>query len=901
MQQNAPECYTNFRLNHATPEHLHVTSRSIFIGPVPDGWLEAHKSRWKKLRTNYHRECSSFVTSGPQLHDQPGTEQRRESLRRSIEVNKATTMTDVIGTSPLNSNEGPLKASMEQHPTRLPMEAAALFPGTENFAAVTKDFQSSTGSGQSSRPPLSILVDKCTFTNHESRQASALSAASFATAPETLEEQAEIIRRERDEEDENDDDDSTIRDEETVRGSSSPIPRMPETSSPQPSVFGLKSHSLNETASDEINPKTPSSEGSMRSLVRKFSSARPYRYSDPRHNKPGNLVHFNTDNTLNMLPHNGIICPEGHAIEGRVHRTGLPKRERMPFRRSKTQGELLRAERMLLRIETARDSSLPEHYDETKSLSIERKTIGAWREYVVVARATGDGMVVLNFHKNRTIPAIQLSHVAKHIAEFIVLEPKVVKANFYSNLDKTIVLSQPHRRGTIIFILRPRTITSSIEWYAFIQTCLGIAPGPIAIVNVPGLNLKLRLELDIPQASTDSSNEYDAGVAVINDSGQIVSSGGTEITVDYIIDACWDILYKTPDFREVLQRWGGRGRMGLCWRRYDRIEWIHGFNAKRLVGQWAMATSHELEFRPKEHYPTTCRLTSGQTLEEPPPIEGFLIRLTSSEGRQARFGKVFYKRLYFSTHDSLLFFAKPARATPPPPPQHRPEQEISLQMQRLNGCPLIYEVNPYPVRAGEVDWLQPDIDPTEVDIRDLVATAEAARRVQQLQTSDGFIDLTQVVRIRKCIKGQTNESGLSAYPPTSVDFQQTGISSSMDSDEEGVVDDFDDGRTFELVMSSGLYIRLQAYNRYTRTEWMKRLNELVLYWKHRTAEDHINLRLMRQANIDTLRIDEEIESVVGIYAKKWEVSQCTSEPRIYNFCPISSCRTIAVRCHLFAN
>ena len=54
--------YTTFRLAHATPNHLHATSTTLFIGPIPHSWVSTYEKKWyKKPRTNYHRKDLAFL------------------------------------------------------------------------------------------------------------------------------------------------------------------------------------------------------------------------------------------------------------------------------------------------------------------------------------------------------------------------------------------------------------------------------------------------------------------------------------------------------------------------------------------------------------------------------------------------------------------------------------------------------------------------------------------------------------------------------------------------------------------------------------------------------------------------------------------------------------------------
>lgn len=46
MSRLPPDSYTARRLEHATPEHLHHTSKRTFVGPIPEGWLKSHRKQW---------------------------------------------------------------------------------------------------------------------------------------------------------------------------------------------------------------------------------------------------------------------------------------------------------------------------------------------------------------------------------------------------------------------------------------------------------------------------------------------------------------------------------------------------------------------------------------------------------------------------------------------------------------------------------------------------------------------------------------------------------------------------------------------------------------------------------------------------------------------------------------
>lgn len=306
-------------------------------------------------------------------------------------------------------------------------------------------------------------------------------------------------------------------------------------------------------------------------------------------------------------------------------------------------------------------------------------------------------------------------------------------------------------------------------------------------------------------------------------------------------------------------------------------------NEHRMYGTLGMAKTHELELRPKVHYPTKVTLEDGQTMNEPPPIDGFLVRLTSTSGRSQRFGQIFIRRHFFTTHDNMLFFCKPAQAVPPPPPQFIGNSELPDANEIAEKTPLVYSVTPFAVdENGEVPWLSSPVSAT-VKKHDIHAYDEAERNVNNVLAADGFIDLTQVEKIRLVPRY--------SIPPANTRPEREGAEEVSDEDMEEEV--------FELVMTNKLVLRLQAYNKLARDEWVTRLNDLIKYWKIRIAEDRNIIRKIRSENLDALHVDEAGESHVGQFASKWEIGRSVASPILYNFCPASSCRTITYSGYLY--
>lgn len=278
---------------------------------------------------------------------------------------------------------------------------------------------------------------------------------------------------------------------------------------------------------------------------------------------------------------------------------------------------------------------------------------------------------------------------AKHEVK---LSPKYTRVNLYSSLDKTVVMWTPWRKGTKMFIMRPRSGSSAAEWYTFLRKILGWSRAAELQINVPDLDVSLRLENPFQYLETSKEMEE---AAKGNTEAMAQAVQKEQAVASNIIKRAMEMLSQTTDYAEMVKHWTETERMGLAWKRYDRLEWIHGPNELNMYGSIAMARTHELELRPKEHYPTRATTKKDNIIEEPVPVEGFLIRLTSQRGVDKRLGRMFFKRLYFSTHDNYLVFSRPAKAVPPPPPKLPGSGDLRVPSAReiTEGTPLIYAVS----------------------------------------------------------------------------------------------------------------------------------------------------------------------------------------------------------------
>lgn len=660
-------------------------------------------------------------------------------------------------------------------------------------------------------------------------------ASTFVTARETLAVEDEILSPSITK--------TTTSDEPRASrdsGAASNTHRSPEWSSQEPSTLNSRTDA-GSTASliphrNDVETSSAISTKTLRPQApqpHNMQSAKPA--SGPQDKVRAKIARFNLDdNVLNQQ----------QRIRSRIERTQDKVSAKRPHWSKESEGEMVRAQKMLVRIEET-SQELPSDYSENVSLRTETREIKKWREYVVVCRKAleDNAPFTLKMYKTRVIQDVEKSR--KSACYEISMDKKTTKVNLYSALDKTWAIWHPFKRGTRIYILRPRSSAHAMEWYTFIRQTLGWHRPTSLLINVPDLDISVIFKDPFEQIrlGNEKSREKEALVA------------------ESIVAHCIDVLKSRSEWSEVLEGWSKTSKMGLAWKRFDRLEWIHGSNEEHMYGTIGMQTSHDLELRPKHHYPSMIK-TDGEEEEEPAPIEGFLVRLTSQRGVQQRLGKEFSKRQYYFSQDRFLCFCKPSKALPPHPPDtDYANSAIPTYHEILERNSLQYDILPYPVQNGDITWLASG-NAEFLRRHDEEAIAQFGRNIANLQNAEGLIDLCQVTDVRT----------------------STGL---------GADSDTNDSR-FELVLSNDLVVRFKAYNDETRNEWVRRLSALVRYWKNRVKADAGELKTIRQHNLEILNIDERLESLFGQFASKWEVRRAEASPHLYNMCHLSGCRSIKV-------
>ena len=907
---------------HATPQHLHITSRRCFIGPVPEAWLSKHRKSWYQYRPhhvqNYTSKAASFtagqtfgelrqlsgldgitsnqrshVLSFPQPSDVDGELPAEDGEPEHTGPSSSLTHQEAMGsrTGSKNGQAGrkslirgkmriPTKSSSGQSdggPVSGPQSTGRSFVTANEYAEGTDRTNTSHRNGQNSTETPGASPAASDPSNGSNGGHPELQGGPSDTGKDGVDSTSSLLPH-----------DGVANGEGTTskptqgshnltvtvtapngKGEDNEAPGQAEND-PETILCGVKDPgSKNSAAHLDAHPEVQA------------QSSPGMRQLDP---VSTGLVRFNLPTDQGS---------EHSQSKLKISDAGIMKSFRDMSKARAQPGQLLKAERMLVRVDSTRQE-VPAGYSENDSLKVETKLVEKWREYIVVCRrSTEPGpSLVLRMETTRVIPVFENQRSPRKPAHEIALDPKTAKINMYSALDKSIVMWAPRKKETRIYLFRPRSFASSVEWYTFLHTALGWKRSPSVTVHVPYLDMIVEIEKPFKELDINrEASKADGKDGPMKDRGAKPLAEG--LAAQMIIDRSLEMLLDTPS-SDIARAWVEKGeRIGLAWKRYDRLEWIHGANEERMYGSLAMAQTHDLELRPKTHYPTSVYRASyrKKPIEEPPAVEGFLVRLTSQRGRGSRFGRPFSKRLYYSTHNQYFCFSTPGTVDPPKPP-HLPSAgsgDVPSSADLAEKIPKIYMVDPYPLADGEISWLS-GLHAAKREDHDQSAFEESERTVRALMEANGYINLCHVAHVRK------GQAGTAAQPPQGEegdDHRHDPPGSDSESDDQARAAEGD--AIFEIVLRNRLVVRLQAYDKETRREWVKRLRSVAQYWRLRMAEDMGLYRTIRKTNLERLDLDEGMEAYLGQYAQKWEVSRAVTSPELFNVCEISCCRSLTVR------
>ncbi|KAF8650148.1 hypothetical protein AX16_005383 [Volvariella volvacea WC 439] len=524
-------------------------------------------------------------------------------------------------------------------------------------------------------------------------------------------------------------------------------------------------------------------------------------------------------------------------------------------------GELVLRDRMLIRACYSESPQVVKYFDEATHRTTRGLTFLGWGEYLVAWR--GDRIEI---YDDYVLPGKEWITGHKHLAFVIPLSSSQTRLSLYSFVDLTFSLTCPptsarnfgsksrwffqrEKGGTNIFVFKLKCRSRAYDWLWLLWRYKGgQLPKTIEVRN-PRLDSRVRI--DIPANSEANMEEV----------YKIFSR-------DNIVALCIESLRTTGDWNSVIERQIRTGKtLELAWRVDTNLDWIYLEDSiEGGVRKWAVLCGlvlqqppvpAYLELRLAEHEATRIRPRHGEGIDEPPGIEGYVVRIRPKATPTRR-------RDYLATHNGYLFILSPASAHPPPPPGIMAVDDNTKQLRN----------------------------------------SEVERGASQIAEATGVCDLRNIILIRRAFQlvpdthhveqgGQGNVEELSEQEATQSDEEDSG-------GEEHFAKSTDKPRlrmkrAFELLLRNGRVIRFEAHSRRVALEWIQRLRALIHYWKERrqlTAREQMDLANTRRPRVTpythACKYDHQLLPEAPVDASA-PLPGLTS---LFNWCVIDGCKPI---------
>lgn len=419
------DSYTQHRLSHATPEHLHITSRRCFIGPIPKNWLDSHRKEWYKqhLHINYSSRAATFhagedvsrrrsvtgldgpgqpvVRSFPQPEDLSGEEEEedtQEELEQEQEGEVGQIGTRAVNVPSVLNLDGKASPAIS---TRAVVDAEGILdtsvPRADSEAeASTAEAEASTAKAAEPSRTGGLLSPS----SYNSNKAGARMSKRVFGSPEDHAKSERSIY---------------VDAPEFPMSSSLGSQQVPVRTSTISSTHGAMSSNGSLLAGDDASTSPLILHAAKTGAEDEAGAATEQGPDTNLHQEPSANDGMNTENGERSLPRsrkNGRVnfdFPEDSRRAELKSRVGNHLDFKRPLRRvlrrrSEMEGRIIKMDRMLVRLDITKQQKLPEDFDENSGEGVITQTLEKWREFMVVCRqaskAEGSDFV-LQIYKTR--------------------------------------------------------------------------------------------------------------------------------------------------------------------------------------------------------------------------------------------------------------------------------------------------------------------------------------------------------------------------------------------------------------------------------------------------------------------------------------------------------------------
>ncbi|KAF8443073.1 Pleckstrin homology domain-containing protein [Boletus edulis BED1] len=532
-------------------------------------------------------------------------------------------------------------------------------------------------------------------------------------------------------------------------------------------------------------------------------------------------------------------------------------------------GDIYLRDRMLVRVCYTKSESLTSHFDEVQNRQTTQLRHEDCMEFLVVWRRD-----MLELYEDYTIPGKEYITGHKHLSFIIPLASEQTSVSLYSFIDLTFCILCPptpvrdrktrsrsffqlSKDGTNVFVFKLKSRSRARDWLWHLWRRLG---GKIpASIDIRCPEVDMHICIDVP-----ASDVFNLDPAYDTFShGNIIDLLQRSLSSERGPSKSWKtIIERQLQAGEQLKlAWRFNGRLDWVWQEQDVEGNARPWAVLSGLSLWQGLRPAHLELRIAEHFPDNVHLQNGKKMFEPPAVEGYLDRIRQ-QGRQ---------RVYIMTHDGNLFSLLPSDASPPLPP--------SAHLSRL------------------MSGLKPSVE----EYSQSLFESEVWRGAEQIGAAHGTLDLRSIRSVQR------------AYGPLSQDDGEQVAQDAVDARDvgghQGHAHVHDKAqlhlrRAFDVVLASGPVIRFEAHSAPDCIEWVTRLRALITYWSERHREDVKDEMDVAYASCTRARLTPRIPKCPnGTLHSTTPEPPINSEPPVltslYNWCPLSTCRSIVKAGRLF--
>lgn len=368
---------------------------------------------------------------------------------------------------------------------------------------------------------------------------------------------------------------------------------------------------------------------------------------------------------------------------------------------SKTKGEIIRLERMLVMVKEFNGN--PASFLEEEP--VETRVTYRWHELQAVLKNPSDGNYMLEFYQEK-----EMKHLQHRVPMVPMFEGVGCRVNFYSQVDKLIALVQhrPKRSPRVLVIVCPSKVLAQ-RWLFLLLVTLGKEISVNHTIFIPDLKFSIDVKLPVSSIHLVVERQDTLKLTQLDTGYYLEKAQQIQLTVEFIQKELLNRKIKQLNdwIKQIRRPW-------FAFRQYDRLEWmINSLELFFIENQLMNPDVVTLELRDME-------LGQAQILETPLAVEGFVMHRRSWYSRRT-FD-------YIHLNQGLLFRCSGHDALPPTSNDDSVEYIHSL----------------YPIDDhGHITWLHPPFN----NEKDREAEVEFHRRINLILRLDEVISLARVVKV----------------------------------------------------------------------------------------------------------------------------------------------------------